>query len=162
MTVSGTTAVPVVAVPEATTVVPDWRVMVASPLVASEASRLSSSALLKSRWASLARIGFSPDDVLGATVNVGGVLSTLKVVVAEAVFLALISVVVAVIPALILTAILGAGLGNLFMYAPLPYRISFLAAGIWVALVVLGAVLASDAAATRASRLTVREALSYL
>ena len=85
-----------------------------------------------------------------------------RVVVAEAVFLALISVLVAVVPALILTAVLGAGLGNLFMNAPLPYRISFLAAGIWIALVALGAVLASDAAATRASRLTVREALSYL
>lgn len=37
-----------------------------------------------------------------------------------------------------------------------------LAAGIRTALVVLGAVLATDAAATRASRLTVREALAYL
>jgi putative ABC transport system permease protein len=61
-----------------------------------------------------------------------------------------------------LTAVMGAGLGNLFMDAPLPYRISILAAGIWSALVILGAVLATDAAATRASRLTVREALAYV
>jgi len=65
---------------------------------------------------------------------------------------------VAVIPTLGLTAVMGAGLGNLFMDAPLPFRISMLAAGIWTALVVL----ATDAAATRASRLTVREALAYL
>lgn len=85
-----------------------------------------------------------------------------RIVVAEAVFLALASCLVAVIPTLALTAVLGAGLGNLFMYAPLPFRVSMLAAGIWIALVILGAILATDAAATRASRLTVREALAYL
>jgi putative ABC transport system permease protein len=85
-----------------------------------------------------------------------------RIVVAEGVFLALTSCLVAVIPAIALTAVLGAGLGNLFMFAPLPFRVSMLAAGIWIALVILGAVLATDAAATRASRLTVREALAYL
>ncbi|MGH3836006.1 MAG: hypothetical protein ACRDSF_09925, partial [Pseudonocardiaceae bacterium] len=77
-------------------------------------------------------------------------------------FLAITSCLVAVIPALALTAVLGAGLGNLFFSAPLPYRISMLAIGIWLALVILGAALATDAAATRASRVTVREALAYL
>ena len=43
--------------------------------------------------------------------------------------------------------VLGAGLGNLFFSAPLPYRISLLAAGIWIALVTLGSVLATEAAA---------------
>ncbi|MPZ53942.1 MAG: FtsX-like permease family protein, partial [Acidimicrobiia bacterium] len=85
-----------------------------------------------------------------------------RIVMGEGVFLAIVSCVVAVIPALALTAVLGAGLGNLFMNAPLPYRISLLAGGIWVALVVLGAILATEAAATRASRITVREALAYL
>jgi putative ABC transport system permease protein len=85
-----------------------------------------------------------------------------RIVTAEGVFLALTSCLVAVIPALGLTAVLGAGLGNLFFSAPLPYRVSMLAVGIWLALVVLGAVLATEAAATRASRLTVREALAYL
>jgi putative ABC transport system permease protein len=37
-----------------------------------------------------------------------------------------------------------------------------LGVGIWSVLVVLGAVLATDTAATRASQLTVREALAYL
>jgi putative ABC transport system permease protein len=85
-----------------------------------------------------------------------------RIVVAEGIFLALTSCLVAVIPALGLTALLGAGLGNLFFSAPLPFRVSVLAVGIWLALAVLGAALATDAAATRASRITVREALAYL
>ena len=85
-----------------------------------------------------------------------------RIVVAEGVFLALTSCLVAVIPALALTAILGAGLGNLFMDAPLPFRVSMLSVGVWFVLVILGAALATDAAATRASRITVREALAYL
>ncbi|MPZ26612.1 MAG: FtsX-like permease family protein [Micromonosporaceae bacterium] len=85
-----------------------------------------------------------------------------RIVVAEGVFIALASCLLAVLPALGVTAALGALLGNTFMYAPLPYRISILAAVVWTVLMVLGAWLATDAAATRASRLTVREALAYL
>ncbi|MCK2218173.1 ABC transporter permease [Actinomadura sp. ATCC 31491] len=85
-----------------------------------------------------------------------------RIVVAEGVFLALAGCVAAVGPALVLTWLLGAGLGNLFMSAPLPYRVSVPAAGIWLLLALLGAWLATDAAATRASRVTVREALACL
>jgi putative ABC transport system permease protein len=85
-----------------------------------------------------------------------------RIVVAEGVFIALASCLLAVIPALGLTAAMNALLGNLFFYAPLPFRISVLAAAIWTVLVILGAVLATDAAATRAARLTVREALAYI
>ena len=85
-----------------------------------------------------------------------------RIVRAEGIFLALASLLVAIIPALALTAVLGAGLGNLFMDAPLPYRISTLAIVIWLALVVFGSALATDAAANRASHMTVREALAYL
>jgi putative ABC transport system permease protein len=85
-----------------------------------------------------------------------------RIVIAEGVILAITSCLIAALPTLGLTALLGAGLGNLFGNAPLPLRISGLAVGIWLTLVVLGAILATDAAATRASRLTVREALSYL
>ncbi|HCU49183.1 MAG TPA: hypothetical protein DGG94_05135 [Micromonosporaceae bacterium] len=85
-----------------------------------------------------------------------------RIVITEGVILALTSCLLAVIPALVLTSVLGAGLGNLFFSAPLPFRISIPAAGIWTALVILGAVLATEAAATRASRITVREALTYL
>lgn len=85
-----------------------------------------------------------------------------RIVVAEGVFIALASCLLAAIPALGLTLAMNALLGNLFFYAPLPLRISLLSAVVWTALVVLGAWLATDAAATRASRLTVREALAYL
>jgi putative ABC transport system permease protein len=85
-----------------------------------------------------------------------------RIVVAEGVFLALASCLLAAIPTLGLTAAMGAVIGNAFVSAPLPFQISVLGAGIWTVLVVLGAVLATDAAATRASHLTVREALAYL
>jgi putative ABC transport system permease protein len=85
-----------------------------------------------------------------------------RVVVVEGVLLAVTSCVLAAVPTLGLTALLGDGLGNLFMYAPLPFRISLPAVAIWTALVVLGAILATDAAANRASRTTVREALTHI
>jgi putative ABC transport system permease protein len=85
-----------------------------------------------------------------------------RIVVAEGVFLALTSCLVAALPALGLTRLLGVGLGNLFGNAPLPFRISPLAVILWLVVIILGAILATDAAATRASRLTVREALAYL
>ncbi|MDQ3690485.1 MAG: FtsX-like permease family protein, partial [Chloroflexota bacterium] len=85
-----------------------------------------------------------------------------RIVTAEGVFLAIASILLAAIPALVLTVLLASGLGNLFFSAPLPFRISMLAVGIWVALAILGAVIATEAAATRASRITVREALAYL
>ncbi|MBF8187484.1 ABC transporter permease [Nonomuraea sp. K274] len=85
-----------------------------------------------------------------------------RIVVAEGVLLALAGCVVAILPALGLTAVLGVGLGNLFTKAPLPFRVSLPAVGIWVVLSVLGAMLATEAAASRASRITVREALTYL
>jgi putative ABC transport system permease protein len=85
-----------------------------------------------------------------------------RIVVAEGIFTAIASWLLAIIPALALTAIMGSVVGNTFMSAPLPFRISALGVGIWSVLVVLGAVLATDAAATRASQLTVREALAYL
>jgi len=85
-----------------------------------------------------------------------------RIVAAEGVFLAVISCLLAVVPALALTGILGAGLGNLFFSAPLPYRVSLAAAAIWPAIAILGSLLAVEAAGGRAARLTVREALSYL
>jgi putative ABC transport system permease protein len=88
--------------------------------------------------------------------------SVRRIVVAEGLCLALTSCLVAALPALGLTAVLGNGLGNVFFDAPLPYRFSLPAAGLWTGLVILGSVLATEAAATRASRITVREALAYL
>lgn len=85
-----------------------------------------------------------------------------RIVTAEGLFLALASCLVAVVPTLALTAVLGNGLGGLFFSAPLPYRISAPAVGIWVTVLVLASLLATETAATRASRLTVRDALAYL
>lgn len=85
-----------------------------------------------------------------------------RIVIAEGIVLAVASCIVAVIPALVLTKLLGMGFGNLSMSAPLPFRVSVLAVVIWLAFVILGAILATDTAATRASRITVREALAYL
>jgi putative ABC transport system permease protein len=87
--------------------------------------------------------------------------SVQDLVVLEGVFTAAISLVVAVIPALALTAAMGSGLGNLFMGAPVPFRVSGSAILIWAAIVTLGAALATWTPAARASRLTVREALAY-
>jgi putative ABC transport system permease protein len=83
-----------------------------------------------------------------------------RLVVIEGVLLAFASCVVAVLPTLALTALLGAGLGNLFMAAPLPFRVSLPAAGIWIVLITCIAVLSTEVAAASAARLTVREALT--
>lgn len=99
----------------------------------------------------------------GVMSAIGAPASTVRnLVVFEGIFIALISCVAAAVPALILTWAMGAGLGNLFMGAPVPFRVSGSAALIWVMIVLLGAALATLAPAARASRLTVREALAYL
>jgi putative ABC transport system permease protein len=85
-----------------------------------------------------------------------------RIVTAEGVFIAIASCLLAAIPAFGLTVAINALLGNLFFSTPLPFEFSFLAAGIWTVVIVVGAVLATEAAATRASRITVREALAYL
>ncbi len=83
-------------------------------------------------------------------------------VVAEGVLIGLVGCLVALPPALGLIALVGNGLGNVMMDGPIPYRVSLPSIGIWVVISTLGAALATDAAATRASRITVREALAYL
>ena len=85
-----------------------------------------------------------------------------RIVIAEEIFIALASCVIAAVPALVLTAVMSAGLGSLFLYGSLPMRVSAPSILIWVVAVVLGAALATLAPAFRASRLTVREALAYL
>ncbi|MQA01690.1 MAG: FtsX-like permease family protein [Streptosporangiales bacterium] len=82
-----------------------------------------------------------------------------RIVVTEGVIIAMASCLLATVPAVGLTVALNALLGNLFVNAALPFQFSFLAAAIWTALAVLGAILATQAAATSAAQLTVREAL---
>jgi len=99
----------------------------------------------------------------GVMSAIGASASTVRrLVVLEGVFIAVISCVVAAIPALVLTVAMGTGLGNLFFSAPVPFQVSVPAIVIWVVVIVLGAALATLAPAYRASRLTVREALAYL
>jgi putative ABC transport system permease protein len=85
-----------------------------------------------------------------------------RIVVSEGVFLAVSSCIVASMLALVLTTLMDAGVGNLFLSTPIPFRFSALALLIWIVAIILGAVLATLAPAFRASRLTVREALAYL
>lgn len=83
-----------------------------------------------------------------------------RIVVSEGVAIALLSCLVAIVPSLLLTEALRSGIGSMFV--PLPFRISWSAAALWLVAVGLGAAAATIAPAFRAGRLTVREALSYL
>lgn len=99
----------------------------------------------------------------GVMSAIGAPASTVRrIVVAEGVFMAVVSCIVAAIPTFLLTAAMGTGLGKQFLNGPLPFQISIPAVVIWIVAVVLGAALATLAPASQASRLTVREALTYL
>jgi putative ABC transport system permease protein len=82
-----------------------------------------------------------------------------RLIVLEGVFIAALSCVIALVPAVLLTLVM---IGNLPMPVNLPFQMSVPAIGIWIAVVVLGAVLSTLAPASQAARLTVREALAYL
>jgi len=99
----------------------------------------------------------------GVMKAIGASGSTIRrLVVFEGIFIAVVSCVVAAIPAIALTWGMGTGLGNLFLSTPLPLEVSARGMAIWILVVVLGAALATLAPASQASRLTVREALAYL
>ncbi|MBA3405891.1 MAG: FtsX-like permease family protein [Gemmatimonadaceae bacterium] len=83
-----------------------------------------------------------------------------RIVVAEGVSVALTSIVVAAVPTIGLTAAMTTGAGKVM--GALPFQVSAGAIAIWVVVLVLGAVLATLAPASRASRMTIREALSSL
>ena len=85
-----------------------------------------------------------------------------RLVVFEGVFIAVVSCVVAIIPAIALTWAMGVGLGNLFLGTPIPLEVSTPGIVTWILAVTVGAALATLAPATQAARLTVREALVYL
>jgi putative ABC transport system permease protein len=100
---------------------------------------------------------------LGTMHAIGARASTVRrIVVSEGVFMALASCVVAVLLALALTAALAEGVGDLMVSAPLPFRFSAPAVLAWVVAIAAGAALATLAPASRAARLTVREALARL
>jgi putative ABC transport system permease protein len=74
----------------------------------------------------------------------------------------LVGLLIAAVVALPLTALFGAFLGNTAFRQPLPFTPSFVPLLVWGALTLAGALAATTAAARRASRLTVREALAVL
>jgi putative ABC transport system permease protein len=67
-----------------------------------------------------------------------------------------------VIISLTLTAAFGSFLGNTAFRRPLPFTVTIVPLVIWAGLTLAGALLATRAAARRAARLTVREALNSL
>jgi putative ABC transport system permease protein len=85
-----------------------------------------------------------------------------RTVAAEGLFTALASCLLAIPLALAIATALNHMIGNMIAGDPLPMRISWPANAIWLAALLAGALLATLAPARRASRLTVREALTYL
>jgi putative ABC transport system permease protein len=85
----------------------------------------------------------------------------LRVVLAEGIFIGLLSSVLAVALALPLTALVGGILGRLAFRVPLPLVVAPGAVFSWLAIVLAGSALATAVPAWRASRMTVREALAF-
>jgi len=92
---------------------------------------------------------------IGATSGAVG-----AIVVTEGVLTGALGIVLASLAALPLTRVLGDFIGAQAFRAPLPYEFSGPALLLWTVLALAGAALASAAAARRASRLTIREALT--
>src|SRR4030095_8608648 len=61
-----------------------------------------------------------------------------RLVVFEGIFIAAVSCIVAVIPAVALTWAMGSGLGNLFLSTPIPFDLSAQGTAIWILVVVVG------------------------
>jgi putative ABC transport system permease protein len=85
-----------------------------------------------------------------------------RIVSTEGIVTGLVGLVVATIISLPLTAAFGSFLGNTAFRQPLPFTITIGPFLIWAGLTLTGALLATLAAARRAARLTVREALAVL
>jgi putative ABC transport system permease protein len=98
---------------------------------------------------------------LGVMKAIGAVPSViLKIIVGEAVLIAAMSWLLALLLSLPLTRAIGLRAGMMFG-APLPFTVSIFAAAGWLGLVLVIAVAASALPASRAARLVVREALAY-
>ncbi len=87
--------------------------------------------------------------------------SVLKVFIVEGVFIGVLSWLVGAIVALPVGKLLSDAVGAAFLEAPLNYTFSTKGTLLWLAIVVILAVLASILPAWNASRLSVREVLAY-
>jgi len=79
----------------------------------------------------------------------------------EGVLIGLISIVGGILVAFPMSMIFGIVLGNAFFERPLEFQYSVFGAGVWMALALIIAAIASLAPAWRASRVSVRESLAY-
>ena len=84
-----------------------------------------------------------------------------RLVVSEGVITGGLGFVLAAIASIPVSVLVGSTLGNLAFNLPLPLVISAPAIAVWAVVAVIGAALASLAAANRSANLTVREALSH-
>jgi putative ABC transport system permease protein len=113
------------------------------------ASAMGTSVVERTREFGIMRaIGATPAAVLG-------------IVIGEALFIGLLSLVVSLLVSLPLSYALGAVLGNMAFKIPLLLVLSPLGVWIWCVVIVAGSVIASAGPAMRASALTIRETLSY-
>lgn len=88
--------------------------------------------------------------------------SIMRLVIFEGIFMALISFMIAILPALVLTSAIGSGLGNMFFNSPIPFTVLWPTFVVWAAILTIGTTLATLAPAYRAAKITIREALAYL
>ncbi len=88
--------------------------------------------------------------------------TVLRNVISEGVFIGLMSWVIAVVISIPLSLVIGNIIGNQSFYVPLDLIVSPIALAIWLLVIVLGSMAASAYPAWQASRLTVRETLSYI
>ncbi|MEK6793596.1 MAG: FtsX-like permease family protein [Spirochaetota bacterium] len=99
---------------------------------------------------------------IGVMRAIGGTPNAIyRNLVSEAVFIGLISIVLATVLSLPLTTAVGRLLGSMAFRTPLPLVISPVGLSIAVAAVVLGSIAASIMPARRASQLTIRETIAY-
>jgi ABC-type lipoprotein release transport system permease subunit len=77
------------------------------------------------------------------------------------VFTGLLSTVFAIVLALPLAAGIGALVGTLSFYMPLPLMVSWTALLLWIVFIVVGTIGASLVPSLTASRLTIRQTLAY-
>ncbi len=82
-------------------------------------------------------------------------------VMAEGLFIGLLSLVFAKVLAMLLSKALGSFLGTMAFRAPLPFTISLGGVGAWVLLIFFGALAATYFPARNADRMTTRESLAY-
>ena len=86
----------------------------------------------------------------------------LRNIISEGIFIGLMSWVLAIVISIPLSLVIGNIIGNNSFYVPLELIVSPLSLGIWLLVIILGSIAASTYPALQASRLTIRETLSYV